>query len=120
MARSRRPLLEPLGRPGRGAPMTVRSSPIVQAALARFPGAGVVDVRQAPADEGGAAPADNGGGPRFYRLSELQQTAIDEALRIEASQDALVAVGDRVTPHGGELARRDRFNAIARLIARVM
>jgi hypothetical protein len=50
-----------------------------------------------------------------FTLPELRQAALDEADSIAAVQGALVLAGLRTEPHAGELVRRDRFLAMARL-----
>jgi hypothetical protein len=95
----------------------LRARPLVQATLARWPGAEIVDVRKTPPL---VTPASEDAAPtKSYSLSALATLARAEACRIEDTQMALVATGDRATPCAEQLARRDAFNAIATLIDRV-
>lgn len=49
-------------------------------------------------------------------LAEMRDVAAAEARRIEVTQEALVAAELRKAADGGELRRRDVFDAIVRLI----
>lgn len=89
------------------------NDPAVSAVLAKFPGAEIGDVRNVQPPETNAASAAG------YSLAELAQVAKAECDRIVASQDALVAAGDRAEPHAGELERARKFEAIRRILDRV-
>ena len=52
----------------------------------------------------------------YERLIDL---VVSEAHRIESTQRALVAVGDRERRHQGELGRAMAFRALVKLIAKV-
>lgn len=82
--------------------------------MAAWPGARVVDVRVPPAAIEGATYA----GPRAnYSLGDLAQLARDEACRIDTVTDVLASEG--LAPDAGQLAKRDQFEALARLCERV-
>lgn len=91
--------------------MTIKDDPLVQATLNRFPGAEIADVRHTPEGEAAA-----GATPAGYSLAELAKVARDEAWRITASQDALVAAGDRQAAHAGQLEQARKFAAIGRCL----
>lgn len=92
--------------------MAIADVDLVRAVLKRFPGAEIVDARQADA---GLRPSR----AAAFTWAELRKVAADEANRIDAAQEALVAAGDRVEPDPGQLARRDAFETLARLVDRV-
>lgn len=94
----------------------LRERSLVAAVLEKFPGAQIVDVRR-PA-LGNTEPAAYV--PQAsYSLLALVKAARDEANRIDDTQEALVKAGDRAAADAGQLARRDQFEAIARLLERL-
>lgn len=97
--------------------MSLRHDPLVAAALARFPGAEIVDVRPVPPQDGEPY-QEPGPGPKLFSLGDVRTTLTTEADRIRAVQERLVREGDRVAPHAGRMLAADHFDAAATLIDR--
>jgi hypothetical protein len=87
-----------------------RHHPAVAAALQKFPGAEIVDVREAPAES--AAPAEG----QHISLAALAEELDAEARRIRAVQDGLVAEGDRDVAHPQQVYKARCFEASARVL----
>jgi hypothetical protein len=58
-------------------------------------------------------------GPRPIKLPEMIRAVVDEAVRIEATQKALVAKGARLAPDPAMMRRAEVFMAIARLLDQI-
>lgn len=92
----------------------VHEHPLVKAALARFPGAEVVEVRAMQGGEVAAASSPKG----TYSLSALGALALDEAARLYAIQNALLRMGARNCWDAAQIERAKQFEALAKLAER--